>query len=44
MFEVIIDPIQETPDIHSSSDEYAERFSGKVGAWMLEVQSEIILN
>lgn len=26
------------PDIHSSSEEYTRRFSGKVGHWFLEVQ------
>lgn len=28
----------EAPDLHSASDEYAARFSGEVGRWMLEVQ------
>jgi 2-polyprenyl-3-methyl-5-hydroxy-6-metoxy-1,4-benzoquinol methylase len=28
----------EAPDIHSGSIEYASRFSGLVGAWMLDVQ------
>jgi SAM-dependent methyltransferase len=26
-------------DVHSSSDEYARRFSGPIGAWLLEVQA-----
>jgi SAM-dependent methyltransferase len=30
------------PDIHSSSEEYAQRFSGEVGAWMVSVQNEAI--
>lgn len=30
------------PDIHSSSDEYAARFSGSVGQWMLDVQTEAL--
>ncbi len=29
----------ETPDIESSSDEYAKRFSGETGKWMLEIQN-----
>ncbi len=33
----------ETADIHSSSDEYAARFSGPVGAWMLAVQERAVL-
>lgn len=33
----------ETPDIHSSTDEYATRFRGATGAWMLEVQERITL-
>lgn len=33
----------ETADIHSSSDEYAGRFAGKTGAWMLDVQERITL-
>lgn len=34
-------PFPETADIHTSSDEYAARFSGAVGEWMLGVQEEI---
>lgn len=30
------------PDIHSSSDEYQKRFSGKVGEWFVEVQQSIL--
>lgn len=33
----------ETADIVSSSDEYAKRFAGKTGQWMLEVQERITL-
>lgn len=33
----------ETPDIHSSTDEYATRFAGKSGAWMLAVQERLAL-
>lgn len=33
----------ETEDIHTSSDEYAGRFAGRHGAWMLEVQERIAL-
>ena len=34
-------PFPETADIHTSSDEYAARFSGAAGAWMLDVQEQI---
>ena len=34
-------PFPETADIHTSSDEYATRFSGPAGAWMLAVQEKI---
>jgi len=34
---------QETPDIETSSEEYAKRFTGEVGAWFLEVQEEATL-
>jgi ubiquinone/menaquinone biosynthesis C-methylase UbiE len=33
----------ETADIHSSSEEYAARFGGPVGNWMLEVQEHAVL-
>jgi 2-polyprenyl-3-methyl-5-hydroxy-6-metoxy-1,4-benzoquinol methylase len=33
----------ETADIETSSDSYAQRFSGKVGAWFLRVQAEATL-
>lgn len=32
---------QEDPDVESSSERYAQRFSGPVGAWFLEVQAQI---
>ena len=34
-------PYPETADIHTSSDEYAMRFSGPAGEWMLAVQEKI---
>lgn len=34
----------ETADIVSSSDEYATRFSGPAGQWMLDVQEQITLD
>ncbi len=33
----------ETPDIETSSDDYARRFSGRVGAWLLKVQQRATL-
>ena len=33
----------ETPDIETSSDAYAQRFSGSVGEWLLKVQENITL-
>jgi hypothetical protein len=36
-------PYPETADIHTSSDEYALRFSGPAGEWMLAVQERIAL-
>ena len=36
-------PFPETADIHTSSDEYATRFSGPAGEWMLAVQERITL-
>lgn len=36
-------PFPETADIHTSSDEYAMRFSGPAGQWMLDVQEKITL-
>ncbi len=34
----------ETADIHTSSDEYAGRFAGKIGTWMLGVQERTTLD
>ena len=36
-------PFPETADIHTSADEYAARFAGPAGAWMLAVQERITL-
>ena len=36
-------PFPETADIHTSSDEYATRFAGPAGEWMLAVQERITL-
>jgi len=36
-------PFPETADIETSSDDYATRFSGATGAWMLEVQERGVL-
>lgn len=33
----------ETADVHTSSDEYAQRFSGSAGEWMLDVQERLAL-
>ncbi len=35
---------RETPDIVTSSDDYASRFSSRVGAWFLRVQERITLD
>ena len=34
--------MRETADIETSSDDYASRFSGPVGSWMLEVQERAV--
>jgi ubiquinone/menaquinone biosynthesis C-methylase UbiE len=34
----------ENADIETASDDYASRFSGSIGKWMLKKQSEIVLN
>jgi len=34
---------RETPDIETSSDDYAQRFKGKIGKWLLKVQEEVVL-
>lgn len=36
-------PLRETADIESSSDDYARRFAGPVGRWMLAVQERATL-
>lgn len=38
-----LSPYPETADIETSSDDYATRFAGTAGAWMLEVQERITL-
>jgi len=35
---------EEPADIQTSSEEYAKRFAGKSGAWMLHVQTEAVLD
>jgi SAM-dependent methyltransferase len=37
-------PPTENADLDTASDDYAERFSGKVGAWFLRVQAGIVLD
>ncbi len=37
-------PIQETPDVETSSEGYARRFSGEVGRYFLEIQSAAVLD
>ncbi len=37
------DNVKEAPDIHSSSDEYAERFKGEFGEWALNKQGKAVL-
>ena len=34
----------ETPDIETSSDDYATRFAGEVGTWFLKLQEDITLD
>jgi len=36
----IVDDLVETPDIETSSEDYARRFSGKIGSWFLKIQEE----
>ena len=36
-------PFPETADIETASEDYARRFSGKVGSWFLKVQEEATL-
>ena len=33
----------ETPDVETSSDDYASRFSGKIGEWFLKIQEKATL-
>ncbi len=42
----VIDPptVQETPDIDTSSDGYAQRFAGPIGAWLLQRQTSTVLS
>jgi len=35
-------PMRVTADVETSSDDYASRFSGPVGAWMLDVQGRAV--
>jgi SAM-dependent methyltransferase len=37
-------PIQETPDVETSSEGYASRFSGEVGRYFLEIQSAAVFD
>ena len=37
-------PAVEDADIHTASDEYAARFGGKTGLWMLDLQEKIVLD
>jgi len=39
----IFDKFPETADIETASDDYARRFAGAVGAWMLEIQETAVL-
>ena len=34
----------EDADVHTASDDYARRFSGRVGEWFLDVQARIVLD
>ena len=38
------DKFTETADIETASDDYAQRFSGAVGAWMLKIQEVTVLD
>ena len=35
---------QKNADIETASDDYASRFSGAIGKWMLKKQSDIVLD
>jgi len=39
----VLTPSVETPDIETSSEDYARRFEGKVGVWFLRIQEEAVL-
>lgn len=39
-----MDTLPETADIETASDDYAARFAGAVGAWMLKVQEDAVLD
>lgn len=39
-----LNAVRETADIESSSQDYARRFAGPVGAWLLEVQARATLD
>jgi ubiquinone/menaquinone biosynthesis C-methylase UbiE len=41
--ERMVSPFPETADIVTSSDDYAQRFAGEVGAWFLRVQADATL-
>jgi 2-polyprenyl-3-methyl-5-hydroxy-6-metoxy-1,4-benzoquinol methylase len=36
--------VSESADVHASSAEYAKRFAGPIGLWLLDVQNEILLS
>jgi 2-polyprenyl-3-methyl-5-hydroxy-6-metoxy-1,4-benzoquinol methylase len=38
------EPLRECGDLHSSTPEYADRFSGAVGRWMLTIQERYLLH
>jgi ubiquinone/menaquinone biosynthesis C-methylase UbiE len=44
MHDLAKSPFPETADIETSSDEYAGRFAGAAGQWMLDVQERITLD
>ncbi|MBN2301627.1 MAG: class I SAM-dependent methyltransferase [Lentisphaerae bacterium] len=41
--QLTVSPFPETADIETSSDDYATRFTGSTGEWMLSVQEKITL-
>jgi 2-polyprenyl-3-methyl-5-hydroxy-6-metoxy-1,4-benzoquinol methylase len=36
--------MHESADVHASSDDYAARFQGEIGEWMLKIQEEALLS